>query len=213
VVVIDPGHNGANSTHLATINAPVDAGFGQTKPCNTTGTETNDGYPEHKFTWAVAQVLKQNLEAAGVTVIMTRASDDGVGPCVDKRAAVGNDNHADAVISIHGDGSASGDHGFYAMTSERAPNGAQMAGRSVALASAVRDALVAQQVATSNYVGSHGLWKRDDLAGLNLSLVPTTMVELGNMRNAGDAAFMKSKAGQQAIAAGLAAGILKFLGR
>ena len=31
------------------------------------------------------------LEAKGITVIMTRDSDDGVGPCVNKRAAIGND--------------------------------------------------------------------------------------------------------------------------
>ena len=53
VVVIDPGHNGANGANPGTINALVDAGFGETKPCNTTGTSTNAGYSEHQFTWGV----------------------------------------------------------------------------------------------------------------------------------------------------------------
>ena len=104
VVVIDPGHNGANGANPGIINALVDAGFGETKACNTTGTSTNAGYPEHEFTWAVANDLQAMLEAQGVTVIMTRDSDDGVGPCVNKRAAIGNNANADAVVSIHGDG-------------------------------------------------------------------------------------------------------------
>ena len=39
---------------------------------------------------------------------MTRDSDDGVGPCVNKRAAFGNDANAAAVVSIHGDGDDAG---------------------------------------------------------------------------------------------------------
>ncbi len=213
VVVLDPGHNGANGAHPSIINAPVDAGFGRTKACNTTGTETNAGYPEHAFTWAVANDVRTLLEARGVTVIMTRDSDDGVGPCVNVRASIGNDSHADAVVSIHGDGSGAGDRGFYAMTSERDPNGAEMAGRSRSLAAAVRDALVDGGISASNYVGTDGLWKRDDLAGLNLSIVPTTMIEMGNMRDADDATLMKSDAGQLQMARGIANGILDFLGR
>lgn len=211
VVVLDAGHNGRNGANPSIINAQVDAGFGATKPCNTTGTETNDGYPEHAFTWEVTNRVKVLLEAAGVTVVMTRDSDSGVGPCVNERAAIGNRSDADAVVSIHGDGAASGDRGFYAMTSERLPNGSAVGTRSLTLAGSVRDALVAARVAPSNYVGSDGLWKRDDLAGLNLSMVPTTMIEMGNMRDAEDAALMKSDAGQDRMAAGIAQGILNYL--
>ncbi len=211
-MVIDPGHNGANGANPSIINATVDAGFGQTKACNTTGTSTDDGYSEHAFTWAVANRVRSLLQASGVTVVMTRDSDDGVGPCVNKRAAVGNSAGAAAVVSIHGDGAAAGDQGFYAMTSVRLPNGAAVGAQSTELATAVRDALVGAGATPSNYVGSQGLWKRDDLAGLNLSTVPTTMLELGNMRDAQDAAFMKSDAGQDVLAAGIAQGILAWLG-
>jgi N-acetylmuramoyl-L-alanine amidase len=80
-VVIDPGHNGANGANPGIINALVPAGFGQTKPCNTTGTSTDAGYDEHIFTWRVANDLEPILRASGINVIMTRPSDDGVGPC------------------------------------------------------------------------------------------------------------------------------------
>ncbi|HEY5879790.1 MAG TPA: N-acetylmuramoyl-L-alanine amidase [Nakamurella sp.] len=212
VVVIDPGHNGANAANPGTINALVDAGFGQTKPCNTTGTSTNAGYTEHEFTWGVSTRLQSILQARGYDVRMTRTSDDGVGPCVNKRAAFGNDANAAAVVSVHGDGDDAGAQGFYVMTAERAPAGAPMAGKSDALASTMRDALVNGGLSPSNHLGSAGLWKRGDLAGLNLSTRPTVMVEMGNMRNSSDAALMSSSTGQQQMAQGIADGVSAYLG-
>jgi len=212
VVVIDPGHNGANGANPGIINALVPAGFGQTKPCNTTGTSTNDGYPEHQFTWNVANDLRPILQARGITVVMTRSSDDGVGPCVNVRAAIGNDNNADVVVSIHGDGDDGSAHGYYVMTAEQDPAGAAMAAESHGLAVNVRDGLTGVGLSPSNHLGSGGLWPRNDLAGLNLSVRPTVMIEAGNMRNSGDADLMSSAAGQQQIAQGLAHGVLAYLG-
>jgi N-acetylmuramoyl-L-alanine amidase len=212
VVVLDAGHNGANAANPDIINALVDAGFGQTKACNTTGTSTNDGYPEHAFTWGVATRLQPILESRGFTVVMTRDSDDGVGPCVNRRAAIGNDAGAAAVVSIHGDGDDASAQGFYVMTAEVAPAGGSMAAQSDALAATMRDALVNGGLSPSNHLGSNGLWKRGDLAGLNLSTRPTVMIELGNMRNSSDAALMSSSSGQQQIAEGLADGVGAYLG-
>ena len=181
------------------------------KPCNTTGTETNDGYPEYEFNWNVALDLRDQLQARGATVILTRDSDDGVGPCVDKRAAIGNDAKADAVVSIHGDGESADTKGFYVMTAAQDPAGAAMAAKSHSLAVAIRDAVSGEGFPVSNSLGSQGLWTRSDLGGLNLSLRPTVMIECGNMRNAAEAAVMSSAAGQQQYAAGIADGIAAFL--
>lgn len=211
VVVIDPGHNGANHLHPEIINQQVPAGFGQYKPCNTTGTETNAGYPEYRFNWNVALALRDDLQAKGITVIMTRDSDDGVGPCVDKRAAIGNDAHADAVVSIHGDGESADIKGFYVMTAARPPAGSAMAAQSSSLASDIRNGISDAGFPVSNALGHNGLWTRSDLAGLNLSLRPTVMIECGNMRNATEAALMSSSAGQQRYATGIAAGVVAFL--
>jgi N-acetylmuramoyl-L-alanine amidase len=75
----------------------------------------------------------------------------------------------------------------------------------------VRDGLNDAGLSPSNHLGSNGLWPRGDLAGLNLSLQPTVMIEAGNMRNSADAALMSSAAGQQQVAQGLANGVLAFL--
>ena len=211
VVVLDPGHNGGNAAHPSEINKQVTAGRGQTKPCNTTGTSTNGGYPEHAFTWDVTKRVQAVLRAHGVEVVLTRSNDTGVGPCVDKRAAVGNDAHADAVVSIHGDGSTSASaHGFHVAYSSP-PLNAEQGEPSLRLARSLRDALTGDGFPTSTYIGRQGLSARSDLGGLNLSQRPAVLVECGNMRNATEAAAMTSASGRQRYAEAIAAGILAYL--
>ena len=105
VIVIDPGHNGGNADHPAEINRKVRIGNG-TKACDTTGTSTNDGYPEHAFTWDVSKRLAKLLRADGAKVTLTRKDDKGVGPCITERAEIANRLKADAAVSIHADGNA-----------------------------------------------------------------------------------------------------------
>jgi N-acetylmuramoyl-L-alanine amidase len=212
VVVLDPGHNGGNAAHPEIVDAPVPDGTGGTKPCNTTGTETDAGFPEHAFTWDVALRMRDRLAAAGVTVVLTREDEGGVGPCVDVRGQLAGQVGAAAFVGIHGDGAGAGGRGFHVITSSLDLAGPQVAAGSTALASAVRDAMTAVQP-VSTYTGSDGLDSRPDLAGLNLNAVPAVYVECGNMRNAADAALMTDPAGRDAIAAQLSTGVLAFLGR
>lgn len=209
VVVLDPGHNGGNAAHPAEINRQVPAGRGQTKPCNTTGTATNAGYPEHAFTFDVAQRVGKALADKGIRVVYTRQDDTGVGPCVDRRAAIGND--ADAVVSIHADGSeAAGANGFHVAYSSPALNAAQGA-PSTRLAQTLRDTLRTSGFTAANYIGSNGLSARADLAGLNLSTRPAALVECGNMRNATEGARMTSADGRQRYATAIATAIETYL--
>jgi N-acetylmuramoyl-L-alanine amidase len=213
-VVLDPGHDGGNGAHPEVINRQVPAGDGRRKPCNTTGTATDAGYPEHAFNWDVTLRVRTILQAHGVRVILTRPDDAGVGPCVDQRAAIGNQAGVRAVISIHADGAPSDGHGFHVCYASRPPAGAQVDAQSRALSTAVHDALARSSgLVTSTYLGSNGYYPRSDLAGLNLATVPATFLELGNMRNAGDAALQTSATGRQRVAAAVAAGILAYLGR
>lgn len=211
VVVLDPGHNGGNAANPDAINRPVPAGRGRTKACNTTGTATDDGFPEHEFTWAVSLMVRDILAARGVEVVLTRPTDDGVGPCVDERAAVGNRAKADAVVSIHADGSTSPTaHGFHIAYSAPPLNAAQ-GEPSLRLARVLRDTM-RTAFPVSTYIGDDGLSPRDDLGGLNLSERPAVLVECGNMRNADEAAAFADKAGQRSYAEAIAAGVLAYLG-
>src|SRR5437879_6219524 len=143
LVVLNPGHDGGNAAHAAEISRLVPAGFGKTKACDTTGTETLAGYPEHAFNWDVAMRVGAILRTHGVRVRMTRPDDSGVGPCVDARAAIGNEPGAAATVSIHADGTPDGSgRGFHICEESARPTDAAVAARSRELAVALHDALV-----------------------------------------------------------------------
>jgi len=212
VVVIDPGHNGGNAADPAAVNALVPMGFGQYKACDTTGTEGNDGYSEHAFAFDVSERLEALLSARGVKVIMTRTNDTGVGPCVNVRAAIGNNAHANAAVSVHGDGYDGNGHGFQIIQASSSAGGAGNDTASNQLGQDLHASMLSESGFTpATYIGSDGYEARTDLAGLNLSTVPKILVECGNMRDSGDLSRMESSTGRQRIAQALADGIIAFL--
>ncbi len=210
-VVLDPGHNGGNASHPAEIDRQVPDGRGGTKACNTTGTSTDSGYPEHAFTWDVALRVRDDLVARGVGVVLTRPDDSGVGPCVDERAALANRSGAVAMVSIHADGAAPSGHGFHVAYSSPPLDAAQGA-PSIALATALADTMRAAGFPAANYIGSDGLDPRSDLAGLNFARIPAVLVECANMRNSAEAGTLTSPAGRARYAAAISAGIITWLG-
>lgn len=203
-IVIDPGHGiGRQLTN------PVPDGRGGSKICNTSGTATNAGYPEHTFTWQVADYLRTQLQEKGASVVMTRNNDTSAEICVDRRGQIPNEQGAAALISIHGNGSpSSAPHGFFVMVSDPPLNAAQ-GEPSRQLARAVSAGLQGTGLTPSTIFGAEPV-SRSDLATLNFAQVPAVMVELGEMRNPEDAQRMSSPEGQQQYATGLAQGILSF---
>ncbi|MFE9607586.1 N-acetylmuramoyl-L-alanine amidase [Streptomyces sp. NPDC006012] len=219
VVVIDPGHNLGNFQHAAEINQKVNIGA-TAKECDTTGTSTNDGYPEAQFTLDVSHRLRTLLEQQGATVKLTHDHDDPPwGPCVDERARIGNAAHADAAISIHADGSAAGNRGFHVILPGAVHAGGAdtrpIVGPSRDLGERIAGNFVrATSSAPANYVGDGtGLVTREDLGGLDLSTVPKVFIECGNMRDSKDAAQLTSGAWRQKAAEGISEGIMSFLRR
>lgn len=212
-VVLDPGHNGANAAHPQVINQQVPDGNGGTKACNTTGTSTDAEYPEHEMNWQIAIAVRDQLVAQGATVVLTRPDDAGVGPCVNERAAVANEHAADAFVSIHGDGAAPSSRGFYCIVTPLAPGGPDVAAASLKLAEHLRDGIAATGVMpTAGYQGTDVIdATRTDLAGLNLAERPSTLCELGNMRNPEDAAVQADPDGREALALAIATSIGDFL--
>jgi N-acetylmuramoyl-L-alanine amidase len=211
VVLVDPGHNGGNFAAPSIINRLIWNGR-ETETCDTTGTETDAGYTEALFNWHVALYLTADLRAEGATVVLTRTSNTGVGPCVTERAAIGNEVHANAAVSIHADGGPPGGRGFAILEP---------------VADGINDAIVAPSAIlgadlraafekgtgepVSSYDGVNGIQPRDDLAGINLSTVPKVFIECANMRNAADAALVTSLRWQALAARAIAAGLASFL--
>jgi N-acetylmuramoyl-L-alanine amidase len=210
-VAVDPGHDGGNGADPAYIDQPIDGG-GFTEPCDTVGTTTDSGYTEHAFNFDVATRLAALLEAEGAIVVLTRPSDDGVGPCVNVRAAIGNDAHAAAAISIHADGGPTDGRGFHVLMPALITGYTDdIYAASHLLGVHVRDAFLATGMPTSTYYASQGLAERTDLGGLNLSNLPKVFIETGNMRNAADASLLESVDFRQREAQALAVGLAEFV--
>ncbi|MBR8745199.1 N-acetylmuramoyl-L-alanine amidase [Nocardiopsis sp. MG754419] len=214
VVVIDPGHNGGNADAPSEINTQVDAGNTE-KACDTVGAETADGYSEHEFNWDLSLLVKERLEADGVTVVLTREDNEGVGPCVNERAAIGNDNEADAALSIHADGGPESGRGFHVITpgevtglTEEIVEPSALLGEDIR-----REYLEGGDMPYADYLAEEGLDERTDLGGLNLSTVPKVFLEAGNMRNPEDAALLTDTAWQENAADAIARGLASYLMR
>jgi N-acetylmuramoyl-L-alanine amidase len=210
-ITIDPGHDGGNYAHTSEISRLINIGT-QTRACDTTGTQTDDGYTEAAYTLDVGLRLRAVLQAAGANVVMTRSTNDGWGPCIDQRAAIGNDAHADAAISIHADGGPPGGRGFHVLMPALV-NGYtdDIYSASHRLGVDVRDAFTGTGMPTSTYYASQGLAERTDLGGLNLSNVPKVFIETGNMRNATDASLLENADFRGSAARALAVGLNRFL--
>ncbi len=206
-VFLDPGHNAVND---ASTSQQVPNGRDGTKQCNTSGTAADDGYPEHAFTWAVVGLIQGSLNQMSVRTQLSRDNDSSAGPCVNQRAALANAMHPDAIVSIHADGGPPSGRGFHVNYSSPPLNDVQ-ATSAIQLAHAMRDALVAAGYTPSTYIGSDGLYGRADLAGLNFAEYPAVLVELGNMKNADEAAQMESADGRAKYAAAVTQGITAYL--
>lgn len=201
VIVLDPGHNAHNSRIPAS--------------CNTTGTATASGYPEHVHTWDVARRTAASLRALGATVVLTRTSDTGVGPCTSVRAATAARVHADLLLSIHDDGAPARLRGFHVIsTDERHVPGPRRAA-GLRLAVALRDAIgTTTGLPRASWINhGSGLDSRSDLVTLNGSAAPAALVELGNMRNRTDAALLTSASFRAREAAALVRGVRTYLHR
>ncbi|MFB7471264.1 N-acetylmuramoyl-L-alanine amidase [Kitasatospora sp. NPDC056184] len=214
-VVLDPGHNTGNSAHTAEINRKVDIGTAR-KECDATGTATNAGYTEAEYSLDVVRRARAILAARGATVVLVHDGDRPWGPCIDERARIGNTAHADAAVSVHGDGGPASGSGFHVIMPAKVVSG--KANTSAITDPSHRLGLLLRenfQAATgepyADYTASQGLDTRSDLGGLNLSTVPKVFIECGNMRNPADARRMTDPQWRQQAAQGIADALTAFL--
>lgn len=216
VVALDPGHQRGNSNpaHASKVNATRFNGS-IVKACNTTGTATNDGFPESTLNWRVAKELEAMLESRGARVVMSRNRESyrDWGPCAWDRAKPANAAGADLLVSIHADGAPARARGFHVIAPARiAGYTDDIARPSGVLARAMVAGMRDAGAEPSTYVRG-ALAVRGDQSTLNFSDVPAVIVELGNMRNATEARRMSKPAGQRRYAEQLLAGIERFLAR
>lgn len=199
-VLLDPGH--AGQTVDGTRQVPD--GRGGMKDCNTTGTATVAGYPEHTFNWEVATRLRDLLTAEGAAVTLTRNDDTTMGPCVDERGAM--TANADVTISIHANGTTDRRvRGYFALVSSPPLNEVQ-GEPSLTLARHLLDALASAGFTPSTTFPDQIMYT-PHMAGLNFATSPAVIMELGEMRNPDDAALLSSPQGQDRYAHALKEGL------
>jgi len=203
VVCIDPGHQARGNSTLE----PIGPGSTIKKPAVSSGaTGVGSRVPEYKITLQIALKLKQQLEARGVTVVMTRTSND-VNITNSARAKIANNAHANLFVRVHCDGSTTasvkGISTLYPASNQWTK---PIAARSKTAAGIVQSSLIRATGATNR-----GAIQRSDLTGFNWATVPSVLVESGFLSNRTEDALLVTSAYQDKIAAGMAEGVMAYL--
>ena len=182
IVCLDPGHGPGN------VNGSPDG-----------------AYKEHEFTWDLYTRLKLLLEQQGVTVVCTRTQNEV--PGLTARANVSNRAGADLFVSLHsnatGGGGWSSARGFVAYTSS-GPESAERNQAAVDIINAVKAQGVVLFGSGKPY---HKLF-----TVLTATTAPAVLLECGFHTNKEDVALLSDATYRDTLAAGIANGILAYLG-
>ena len=171
-IVLDPGHGG-----------------------NDDGTTSIVGTPERTLTLETAKVVREKLENAGATVIMTRSDDSFL--ALEQRSQISNQNQADAFISFHynwlDDRTVKGLTDFYYQES--------------------RDNTLASDI-LNEVVKTTGLENKgtsfNNLNVLRNNSQPSTLIELGFVSNKQEDSVVESAAYRDQVAQGIYQGLIDY---
>jgi N-acetylmuramoyl-L-alanine amidase len=201
VVCIDPGH-------------PSEVASGQ---------NIQNGTSEAQIDWAVAEKLRDLLEARGYEVVLTKSSEAELVRNKD-RALIANRARAAVMLRLHCDASAArGFAVYYPDRRGRAKDGTAGPGPDVieesrraaeavhaGLAEGLKGALEDNGVRT-DYQTKVGRAQGGALTGSIFSEVPVVTIEMVTLSDPGDAEFIKTEEGQRRMAESIADGVARYV--
>ena len=199
IVCIDPGHPSEVSS----------------------GAELQNGTTEVHIAWMVSLKLQKALQAQGCKVVLTKSKEDELVKNKE-RAQIANAAGAALMIRLHCDATADSGYALYYPDRQGTKEGVtgptpEVMQRSQQAAEAIHAAMATLLTGVLKDGGVRGDSKtligskQGALTGSIFSQVPVVTVEMVVLSNKSDAAFIKSKSGQQQMAQALAAGVMKFV--
>lgn len=201
IVCIDPGHPSEVSS----------------------GAELQNGTTEVHIAWMVSLKLQKALQAKGCKVILTK-SKEGELVKNQERAQIANAAGAALMIRLHCDATADSGYALYYPDRQGTKEGMtgptpEVMQRSQQAAEAIHAAMTTLLNGVLKDGGVRGDSKtligskQGALTGSIFSQVPVVTIEMVVLSNKTDAAFIKSKTGQQQMVQALAAGVMNFVSK
>ena len=198
---IDPGHQARGNSQKEAI-APGSSEMKAKVSSGTEGVKTH--VAEYVVNLDISLQLRDALEALGAEVYMTRETND-VDISNQERATMMNELEVDLVLRLHCDGAeSSGPNGIALYIRESGAN----ADLCEEAANALLPAMVEATGARNN-----GIRKSDYYTGLNWSIVPSILVEMGFMSNPEEDLKLNDPAYQAKLVEGMVEGSCAYVGR
>lgn len=181
VVVVDAGHGGNDpgAIYPAGSNNPVAV--------------------EKEITLDIAQRLRDNLEAAGIYVVMTRDSDTY--PTLKERVELANSINADLYVSVH----------INAMDNKDEIDGAQVYYHRDSYFGKKLAKLVQAKILDYTGFSDKKIQDGSSFYVLKHTKMPAILAECGFITNEADRSYLKTVKGRQALADAISDGVLEAL--